>query len=113
MKKETEKASIYAVVQTGGKQYRVEPGMQVEVEKLEGDVGAAVEFGEVLLVGTDKEVQVGRPLVTGAVVRAKIVQQAKAPKVIIFKKLRRHGKRLKKGHRQKLTRVRVEEIRVG
>jgi len=104
---------MYAVLKTGGKQYRVEPGMQFEVEKLDGDVGASVEFGDVLLLGTDSDIHVGTPLVSKAVVVGKIIAQKKAPKVVIFKKLKRHGKRLKKGHRQALTRVEVQEIRHG
>ena len=106
----SEKDSIYAVVQTGGKQYRVEPGMHFEVELLEGEVGAEVEFGDVLLVGNGASITIGKPLVAGAKVVGKIVAQKKAPKVIIFKKLKRHGKRLKKGHRQQLTRVEVSAI---
>ncbi|MFN8389502.1 MAG: 50S ribosomal protein L21 [Bdellovibrionota bacterium] len=104
---------MYAVVRTGGKQYRVEPGSVIEVELLEGDRGAAVEFADVLLVGTGADVTVGRPLVKGAVVVGEIVEQKKAPKVIIYKKLKRHGHRLKKGHRQMLTRIRVQDIRVS
>jgi large subunit ribosomal protein L21 len=103
--------AMYAVVKTGGKQYRVEPGSVIEVEKLPGDRGAAIEFSDVLLLGTDGDVKVGQPLVAGAVVVAEIIEQKKAPKVTIFKKLKRHGHRLKKGHRQPLTRVRVQEIR--
>lgn len=104
---------MYAVLKTGGKQYRVEPGMQFEVEKLEGEVGSSVQFEDVLLLGTDKDIHVGKPLVAKAVVVGKIISQKKAPKVIIFKKLKRHGKQLKKGHRQSLTRVEVQEIRLG
>ena len=102
---------MFAVVKTGGKQYRVEPGAFVEVEKLAGEVGEAVKFEEVLLLGAGSDIKVGRPLIAGAVVTGKIVEQKKAPKVIIFKKLKRHGKRMKKGHRQQLTRIKVEEIR--
>lgn len=103
---------MYAVVKSGGKQYRVEPGMMVEVEKLAGAIGDTIEFAEVLLVGSDANVTVGQPQVNGAVVVCQIVEQKKDEKKIIYKKLRRHGKRLKKGHRQQLTCVRVNEIRV-
>lgn len=102
---------MYAVVKTGGKQYRVEPGMLVEVEKLAGAIGDTVEFSEVLLVGSEANIKVGQPQVTGAVVVGQIVEQKKDDKKIIYKKLRRHGKRLKRGHRQQLTCVRVNEIR--
>lgn len=104
---------MFAVVKTGGKQYRVEPGSFVEVEKLSGEIGTAVELSEVLLLGDGEKITVGKPMVAGAVVRAKIVEQKRAPKVTIFKKLKRHGKRLKKGHRQYLTRLQVEDIRVS
>ncbi len=101
---------MYAVVRTGGKQYRVEPGMLLDVEKLEGSAGDSISFEEVLLVADDAVVKVGSPLVSGASVQAEIVSQKKAKKVIIFKKIRRQGKRLKKGHRQSLTRVLVKQI---
>ena len=104
---------MYAVVKTGGKQYRVEPGMVVEVEKLEGAVGDSVEFPEVLLVATDADVKIGQPKVAGASVQGQIIEQKKAPKVVTYKKLKRHGKRLKQGHRQQLTRVKVGEIRIA
>ena len=101
---------MYAVVKTGGKQYRVETGNVLEVEYIEGDVGTAVELNEVLLVSGEKGTKVGQPLVAGATVRTSIVEQKRGPKLIIYKKLRRHGKRWKKGHRQELTRLKIEEI---
>ncbi|MBP9837282.1 MAG: 50S ribosomal protein L21 [Proteobacteria bacterium] len=101
---------MYAVLRTGGKQYRIEPGMFLEIEKLEGATGEKIEFSEVLLVGNEDEVKIGKPLIPGAKISATIVEQTKADKVIIFKKIRRHGKQLKKGHRQKLTRVQINEI---
>lgn len=103
---------MYAVVKTGGKQYRVEPGQTIDVELLEGEVGAGVTFPEVLLVEKDGKTLVGKPYVGGAVVKAKIVGNKRAPKVIIFKKLRRHGQQLKKGHRQDLTTVLIESVQV-
>lgn len=102
---------MYAVVKTGGKQYRVEPGMLLDVETLPGSVGDKVTLSEVLLVGGDKEVSVGQPLVEGAAVTGQIVSQAKGPKLTVFKKIRRHGKRIKKGHRQTLTRLRITDIK--
>jgi large subunit ribosomal protein L21 len=99
----------YAVIRTGGKQYRVEPGTLLRVERLEGEAGAAVEFTEVLLTGGDA-VKVGTPLVDGAVVRGQIVAQGRAKKVLIFKKKRRKNYRRRRGHRQSITTVRVTEI---
>ena len=99
----------FAVIRTGGKQYRVEPGSLIRVEKIEGDVGAAVEFNEVLLAGGDA-IRIGTPLVEGAVVRGQIVAQARDKKVLIFKKKRRKNYRRRRGHRQSLTTVKVTEI---
>lgn len=101
---------MYAVIQTGGKQYRVEEGAVLSVEKLPGEVGDSVSVDSVLLVVNDKQTMVGRPNVAGASVNLEILGQLKAPKVTIFKKIRRHGKQLKKGHRQQLTSVRVTSI---
>ena len=99
----------FAVIRTGGKQYRVEPGTLIRVEKIEGDVGASIEFNEVLLAGGDA-VRIGTPLVEGAVVRGKIVAHARDKKVLIFKKKRRKNYRRRRGHRQSLTTVKVTEI---
>jgi large subunit ribosomal protein L21 len=100
----------YAVIRTGGKQYRVEPGAVVRVERLDGDVGSTVEFGEVLLAGSDDAVRVGTPLVEGAVVRAEILSQDRGRKVLVYKKKRRKNYRRRHGHRQYVTAVRVTEI---
>ena len=99
----------FAVIRTGGKQYRVEPGTLIRVEKIDGDVGTAVEFNEVLLAGGDA-VRIGTPLVEGAVVRGQIVAHARDKKVLIFKKKRRKNYRRRRGHRQSLTTVKVTEI---
>jgi large subunit ribosomal protein L21 len=99
----------YAVIRTGGKQYRVEPGTLLRVERLEGEAGAAVEFTEVLLTAGDA-IKVGTPLIDGAVVRGQIVAQGRAKKVLIFKKKRRKNYRRRRGHRQSITTVRVTEI---
>jgi len=99
----------FAVIRTGGKQYRVEPGTVIRVEKIEGDVGAAVEFNEVLLAGGDA-IRIGTPLVEGAIVRGQIVAHARDKKVLIFKKKRRKNYRRRRGHRQSLTTVKVTEI---
>jgi large subunit ribosomal protein L21 len=100
----------YAVIRTGGKQYRVAPGDVVRVERLAGDVGAAVEFTEVLLTGGDGAVRIGTPLVDGARVRGQIVEQGRARKVLVYKKKRRKNYRRRHGHRQSITAVRVTEI---
>ncbi|MCW5893602.1 MAG: 50S ribosomal protein L21 [bacterium] len=100
----------YAVIRTGGKQYRVEPGALVRVERLEGEIGTAVEFGEVLLSGDGDTVRVGAPMIDGMVVRGQIVAQERDKKVLIFKKKRRKNYRRRRGHRQYLTTVRVTEI---
>ena len=102
---------MYAVVRSGGKQFRVSPGDVVDVERVEGEPGQAIELGEVLLVGGDKLV-VGKPLVAGAKVMAKIEGDSAGPKIRIFKYKRRKRYRLTKGHRQHFTRVRIESIEV-
>jgi large subunit ribosomal protein L21 len=100
----------YAVIRTGGKQYRVAPGDLVRIERLEGDVGTAVEFAEVLLAAADDAVRIGTPLVSGARVRGTIVAQGRDRKILIFKKKRRKNYRRRRGHRQSITTVRVTEI---
>ncbi len=100
---------MYAVIKTGGKQYRVTEGDRIRVEKLDGDVGADVTFDEVLMLGGDK-VAVGTPTVSGASVSAKIVAQDKAKKVIVFKYKRRKGYRRKYGHRQPFTELEITGV---
>ena len=100
----------YAVIRTGGKQYRVAPGDLVRIERLAGDVGGAVEFTEVLLTSGEGAVRVGTPLVEGARVRAEIVAQGRDRKILVFKKKRRKNYRRRRGHRQSVTTVRVTEI---
>jgi len=101
---------MYAVVRSGGKQLRVEPGACVRVEKLTGAVGDAVELGEVLLVGGEGPVRVGAPLVAGAKAVGTITAQDRGPKLTIFKMKRRKGYRRKTGHRQAYTEIRVDRI---
>jgi large subunit ribosomal protein L21 len=101
---------MYAVVRSGGKQVRVEPGQSVRLEKLPGEVGAAVELPEVLMVGGEGTTRVGAPLVEGAKVVGTITAQARGPKIIVFKFKRRKNYRRKQGHRQAYTEVRVEGI---
>jgi large subunit ribosomal protein L21 len=101
---------MYALVRTGSRQFRVEPGKSVRVEKLPGEVGARVELGEVLLVGDDAGVRIGTPLVDGARVVGTIVAQGRAPKVVVYKLKRRKNYRRKAGHRQAFTEIRVDGI---
>jgi len=100
---------MYAVIKTGGKQYRVAADDVLTVEKLAGEPGAKIEFGEVLMVGGDSP-KIGAPLVSGALVKAEVVEQTRGPKVIAFKKRRRKNSRRKRGHRQDLTTVKITEI---
>lgn len=100
---------MYAVIKTGGKQYRVAPGDRIRVEKLPGDVGADLTFDEVLMVGGEK-VAIGAPRVEGASVKATITAQDKAKKVIVFKYKRRKGYRRKYGHRQPYTELEITGI---
>ena len=99
----------YAVIKTGGKQYRVSEGETLRVEKLPGDVGGTITFGEVLLLGGDN-VTVGKPLIGGASVTAQIVAQDRAKKIIVFKMRRRKNYRRKNGHRQWYTEVKITGI---
>ncbi len=101
---------MFAVVRTGGKQLRVEPGVAVRVEKLEGSVGDGIELGEVLLVGAEDGAKIGTPLVAGAKVVGTITAQGRGPKLTIFKMKRRKGYRRKAGHRQSYTEIRVDKI---
>ena len=101
---------MYAVIKTGGKQYRVAANDVLDIEKLAGEAGGKVEFNEVLMVGTGDTVKVGKPLVAGAKVLAELVEHTRGPKVIAFKKRRRKNSRRKKGHRQDLTTVRITDI---
>jgi len=103
---------MHAVVKTGGLQVRLTPGKAVRIGKLAGDVGSAVEFSEVLLVGGDEgEPQIGKPLVAGAKVLGTIKAHGRGDKIIIFKSKRRKNYRRKQGHRQDYTEVQVTEIR--
>ena len=103
---------MFAIVKTGGKQYRVGVGDQITVERLEGDVGAAISLDQVLAVGGEAP-KIGTPTVAGASVTAKIVQQPRGTKIIVFKKKRRKNYRRKRGHRQELTVLKIEEISAG
>jgi large subunit ribosomal protein L21 len=101
---------MYAVIKTGGKQYRVAKDDVITIERLDGEAGQTIEFKEVLMVGDGAGAKVGTPLVAGAKVTAELVAQARGPKVIAFKKRRRKNSRRKIGHRQDLSKVRITSI---
>ncbi len=101
---------VYAVIETGGKQYLVKQGDELDVETLEGEAGAKVNLDRVLALSNGTELTVGTPVVSGAVVAAEIVNQHRGEKVINYKKKRRKGYHRTVGHRQNLTRVRVQAI---
>ncbi len=101
---------MYAVVRSGGKQYRVSPGGSLRVERLQGEVGSKVTLGDVLLIGSDEAVRIGAPPLAGASVVGTIVAQDRAAKVMTFKQKRRKGYRRKYGHRQDYTEIRVDQI---
>jgi len=103
---------MFAVIRTGGKQYKVAKDDVLSIEKLDGDVGATLTFGEVLMLGGDAP-KSGLPLVSGASVIGEIVEQGKGDKVIAFKKKRRKNTHRKRGHRQHFTKVKITEIHAG
>lgn len=102
---------MFAVIKTGGKQYRVNEGDVLKVEKLSGEKGSTVELSEVLAVGEGEAIKVGTPTVAGAKVVAQVVEQGKDKKIIVFKKRRRKGFAKKQGHRQEYTAIKIQEIR--
>ncbi len=101
---------MFAVIRTGGKQYKVAKDDVITVEKLGGEPGAVIDFAEVLMIGDGAEVATGAPLIAGATVSATVVEQSRAAKIIVFKKKRRHNYRRKKGHRQYQTLLRITGI---
>jgi large subunit ribosomal protein L21 len=101
---------MYAIVESGGKQYRVENGSLLQVESLQGDVGGTVELSDVRLVHGDSGILVGQPLVKGAKVTAEIVDQGRTRSIMVFKKQRRKNYRRTKGHRQGFTKLRITGI---
>lgn len=101
---------MFAVIRTGGKQYKVAKDDVITVEKLGGEPGAVIDFAEVLMIGNGAEVATGAPLIAGATVSATVVEQSRAAKIIVFKKKRRHNYRRKKGHRQYQTLLRITGI---
>lgn len=101
---------MHAVIKTGGKQYRVQPGDELNIEKIDAEKGAEVTFDHVLAVGEGDALRIGAPTVDGATVKATVVVQDRARKIVIFKKRRRKGYQVKNGHRQHFTRVRITAV---
>ena len=101
---------MYAIIASGGKQYRVKEGDLLRLEKIDGDVGASVSFSQVLMVSDGEAVQLGQPVLEGASVQAHIVEQDKAKKIVVFKFKRRKRYRKKQGHRQPYTAVQIDRI---
>ena len=102
---------MYAVIKTGGKQYRVQKDDIIEVELIDAEKGAAVTLEEVLLVGSEGKAKIGAPMVSGASVKATVLNQKRDDKVIVFKKKRRQNYRRKNGHRQSLTVLKITDIK--
>lgn len=100
---------MYAIIKTGGKQYKVEEGKTISIEKLDAEVGAAVEFGDVLLL-SDADVKIGQPFVAGAKVTGTVLEQGKGTKIRIFKYKAKSNYRRRQGHRQPFTKVKIEKI---
>jgi large subunit ribosomal protein L21 len=100
---------MYAIIKTGGKQYKVEEGKTISIEKLDAEVGAAVEFGDVLLL-SDADVKIGQPFVAGAKVTGTVLEQGKGAKIRIFKYKAKSNYRRRQGHRQPFTKVKIEKI---
>jgi large subunit ribosomal protein L21 len=104
---------MFAVIETGGKQYKVGKGDVIFVEKLDGDAGATITFDKVMMVGDAGARTIGKPYVAGAAVTAEVLEQTRAPKIIVFRKKRRQNFRRKRGHRQRLSVLRITEISTG
>lgn len=101
---------MYAIIETGGKQYKVEEGNTILVEKIKGNDGDLVKFDKILLISNDGQLKVGKPLVEGAAVEGTIVEQGKSKKIIVFKYKAKKDYRRKQGHRQPYTKVRIDKI---
>jgi len=101
---------MYAVVKTGGKQYRVQEGQTVRIEKIDGEVGQSIQLGDVLMCSDDENVSIGRPTLDNVTVNARIVAQGKSRKIIVFKYKRRKRYRRKQGHRQPFTAITIDSI---
>lgn len=101
---------MYAVIVTGGKQYKVSEGDKISVEKLKGKIGATLTLDKVLAIGGKGDFKIGQPVIDGAKVEAEITEQGREKKVIVFKKIRRHGYHKKQGHRQNYTMLKINKI---
>jgi large subunit ribosomal protein L21 len=101
---------MYAVIRSGGKQYRVAPGQTIRLERVAGDVGSKVKLGDVLLVENDGNLQVGNPLLSNATIEATVLEHDRSKKILVFKKKRKKQYRRTRGHRQGYTAVRIESI---
>lgn len=104
---------MFAVIETGGKQYKVGKGDVIFVEKLDGEAGAQVTFDKVMMVADGGARMIGKPYVAGAAVTAEVLEQTRAPKIIVFRKKRRQNFRRKRGHRQRLSVLRITGINMG
>jgi len=103
----------YAIIEDGGKQYRVFEGGVIEVDRFKSDIGEQVDMERVLLVAEDEQISVGTPLIEGAKVEATVIGQVKGPKVVVFKYKPRNRYRVKKGHRQQYTQLKIDSISTG
>ncbi len=101
---------MYAVIKTGGKQYRVAPGQKLKIEQIPADIGQEISLDQVLSVGEGEQIKIGAPFVDGAVVKATVLAQGRHPKITVFKMRRRKNYRRTQGHRQNYTEVRIEAI---
>jgi len=104
---------MYAVVEIGGSQYKVEKGDVIKVDKLDSDIGSTIELDKVLLVKQDENtISIGKPVVKGAEIKAKILEHGKDNKVLVFKKKRRTGYQKLRGHRQQFSKIKIEDINI-
>jgi large subunit ribosomal protein L21 len=101
---------MYAVIATGGKQYKVQQDDIIDIERISGDVGGKITFSEILMLGEGEKLEIGSPMLDGKSVEAEIVDQYRGPKLTVFKMKKRKGYRRKKGHRQELTKVKIAAI---
>jgi large subunit ribosomal protein L21 len=104
---------MYAIIKACGKQYKVEKGSKFEIDRVAGEEGSTIEFPEVLFLSSDGQATIGNPTIAGACVKAEIVEHLRGPKMIVFKMKRRKRSRVKKGHRQELTRIVITDIVAG
>ncbi|MFA6930700.1 MAG: 50S ribosomal protein L21 [Lentisphaeria bacterium] len=104
---------MYAIIKASGKQYKVEPGKKIELDRVAGEPGEVIDLNEVLFFSNDGKATIGDPVIAGACVKAEVVEHFRGPKLIVFKMKRRKRSRVKKGHRQEMTRLKVTDIVLG